>query len=110
MLTEERLYNSSAQSDEATSATTMFGKVFNQISSNLNMDKLNTGATNIWNKVKQKTAQLQTNIPRNHSTEAKKVLSDLAMKMSTVYDPSNKDHVFLLQRLWKSIFPKQSFE
>jgi hypothetical protein len=59
----------------------MLGNVFNQISSNLNMDMLNTGATNIWNKVKQKTAQLQTNIPRNHSTEAKKVLSELAMKV-----------------------------
>eukprot|EP01036_Dinobryon_divergens_P039764 gene39764-52476_t len=30
--------------------------------------------------------------------------------MSTVYDPSNKEHVSLLQRLWKSIFSKQSFE
>ena len=60
---------------------TIIGKVFNQISNNLNMDKLNTGASNIWNIVKQKAAQLQTNIPRHNSTEAKKVLSDLAMKV-----------------------------
>ena len=30
--------------------------------------------------------------------------------MSTVYDSSNQEHVSLLQRLWKAILPKQTFE
>ena len=82
-------------------------------SHNLNIEKINSGASNIWNIVKQKASQLHipgSSESRICSNESKLILSDLALKTSTVFDPKNQEHIQLLQRFWRCVYPNHPFE